>query len=101
MRCLVDLKLSTATRLTHIKGNTGLGKEAVFQLAKHNPSRIYLASRNASKGQDAIADIQKQLTSPVDIRYLPLDLSSFASIRAAATHFTTDAKAMLAAFEAP
>ncbi|EEP81150.1 predicted protein [Uncinocarpus reesii 1704] len=70
-------------------GNTGLGKETVFQLAKHNPTRIYLAARNTAKAQAAIADIQKHLSQPADIHHLPLDLSSFASIRAAADQFTS------------
>lgn len=71
-------------------GNAGLGKEAIFQLAQHNPSRIYLGARNATKAQDAIASIQEGLSSPVDIRHIPLDLASFKSIRAAAEKFNSD-----------
>ncbi|OJJ43066.1 hypothetical protein ASPZODRAFT_74945 [Penicilliopsis zonata CBS 506.65] len=71
-------------------GNTGLGKETVAQLARHNPSRIYLAARNETKASAAIASIQAQLSSTVDIRYLPLDLASFTSIRAAAEKFTSE-----------
>ncbi|KAL3473146.1 hypothetical protein BJX99DRAFT_234160 [Aspergillus californicus] len=70
-------------------GNTGLGKETIVQLAKHKPSRIYLAARTASKARDAIAVIHASLPT-VDIRYIPLDLTSFASIRAAATQFQAD-----------
>ena len=71
-------------------GNAGLGKEAILQLAQHNPSRIYLGARNATKAQDAIASIQEGLSSPVDIRHIPLDLASFKSIRAAAEKFNSD-----------
>lgn len=71
-------------------GNAGLGKEAILQLAQHNPSRIYLGARNATKAQDAIASIQEGLSSPVDIRHIPLDLASFKSIRAAAEQFNSD-----------
>ena len=71
-------------------GNTGLGKETILQLAKHNPSRIYMGARTESKARDAIASIQEQLSSPVDIRYIPLDLASFKSIRAAAEKFTSE-----------
>ncbi|PGH04190.1 hypothetical protein AJ79_07168 [Helicocarpus griseus UAMH5409] len=80
-------------------GNTGLGKETILQLAKHNPSRIYLAARSESKALAAISDIKSTLTTttttnpptPVpDIRHLPLDLSSFSSIHAAATTFTSE-----------
>ncbi|KAL4811453.1 hypothetical protein BDV18DRAFT_129380 [Aspergillus unguis] len=71
-------------------GNTGLGKETVLQLARHRPERIYLAARTASKAQDAIESIQKALLSPADIRHIPLDLASFASIRAAAKKFESE-----------
>ncbi|BCR89670.1 putative short-chain dehydrogenase/reductase family protein [Aspergillus chevalieri] len=73
-------------------GNIGLGKEAIIQLAKHNPSRIYLGARNATKAQDAIASIQETVSSHVDIRYIPLDLASFKSIRAAAGKFNSDSE---------
>ncbi|PWY83452.1 short-chain dehydrogenase/reductase family protein [Aspergillus heteromorphus CBS 117.55] len=70
-------------------GNTGLGKETILQLARHNPARIYLAARSATKAQDAITSIREQFPS-VDLRHIPLDLSSFQSIRAAAEKFTAD-----------
>ncbi|KAJ5180096.1 Short-chain dehydrogenase/reductase SDR [Penicillium capsulatum] len=71
-------------------GNVGLGKETILQLAQHGPARIYLAARTESKARDAIESIQTQLSSPVDIRFIPLDLCSFKSIRAAAAQFQTD-----------
>ena len=71
-------------------GNAGLGKETILQLAKHNPSRIYMGARTESKARAAIASIQEQLSSPVDIRHIPLDLASFKSIRAAAEKFTSE-----------
>lgn len=71
-------------------GNGGLGKETIRQLAKFNPSRIYLASRSEEKGRDAIASIKSELTSPVDIRVVKLDLTSFESIHAAAESFIAD-----------
>ncbi|KAF4212153.1 hypothetical protein CNMCM6805_002126 [Aspergillus fumigatiaffinis] len=71
-------------------GNTGLGKETILQLAHHRPSRIYLGARNATKARDAIADIQRQLSTSADIRHIPLDLASFASIRSAAEKFTSE-----------
>ncbi|KAL2216959.1 putative short-chain dehydrogenase/reductase family protein [Thermoascus aurantiacus ATCC 26904] len=70
--------------------NTGLGKETVLQLARHRPSVIYLAARNKTKAHNAIASIKENLSSPVDIRYMPLDLASFKSIRAAAEKFTSE-----------
>ncbi|KAJ5171129.1 uncharacterized protein N7500_003912 [Penicillium coprophilum] len=71
-------------------GNAGLGKETILQLAKHRPSRIYMAARTESKARGAIESLQSQLPSPADIRFLPLDLSSFKSIRAAADKFQSD-----------
>ncbi|EEH48576.1 uncharacterized protein PADG_04655 [Paracoccidioides brasiliensis Pb18] len=75
-------------------GNSGLGRETILELAKHNPSRIYLASRNEAKALSAIADIKSSFnteqSSTIDIRFLPLDLSSFQSIRAAASTFKSD-----------
>ncbi|KAL4814301.1 hypothetical protein BDW67DRAFT_186863 [Aspergillus spinulosporus] len=72
------------------KGNTGLGKETVLQLARHRQERIYLAARTAVKATEAIASIQKALPHPADIRHIPLDLASFASIRAAAKQFQAE-----------
>ncbi|PTU17038.1 hypothetical protein P175DRAFT_0467401 [Aspergillus ochraceoroseus IBT 24754] len=71
-------------------GNTGLGRETVLQLAQHNPSRIYLGARNATKAQNAISSIQDTLPSPEDIRHIPLDLASFKSIRAAVEKFQSE-----------
>ncbi|KAI9831530.1 MAG: hypothetical protein M1826_003420 [Phylliscum demangeonii] len=67
-------------------GNTGLGKESVLQLAKHRPAHIFLGARNAAKGHAAIADIHAAVPD-ARITFLPLDLSSFASIAAAAQTF--------------
>ncbi|GAB1318104.1 Retinol dehydrogenase 12 [Madurella fahalii] len=66
-------------------GNAGLGKSAIQQLAAHSPARIYLASRDASRAQSAIADITRAVPSAGSIiKPLSLDLTSFASIKAAA-----------------
>jgi len=68
-------------------GNSGLGAESVLQLAKHNPSRIYLAARSESKARSAIAEIMERVPKAA-ITFLELDLSSFASIKAAADTVT-------------
>ena len=63
--------------------NTGLGKQSALELAKHNPSEIWMAARNAEKGNAAVADVETQ--SPgVSASFLELDLSSFSSIKTAA-----------------
>lgn len=72
-------------------GNTGLGKEAVRQLAKHNPSRIYLAARTPSKGEAAVAEIKGAVPS-AQIIFLPLDLASFGSISSAVNLFKAQSK---------
>ncbi|EXJ65127.1 hypothetical protein A1O7_01467 [Cladophialophora yegresii CBS 114405] len=66
-------------------GNTGIGKETILQLAKHRPRKLFLAARTQSKAQDAIAEIRSAISpKTVDIEYLQLDLSSLASVKAAA-----------------
>ncbi|KAL1622977.1 hypothetical protein SLS56_008515 [Neofusicoccum ribis] len=68
-------------------GNSGLGLETVRQLAKHNPTRIYLATRSKEKGEAAIKQIQESNRTAAPISFLSLDLSSFESIKAAAKTF--------------
>lgn len=69
-----------------LAGNTGLGKETVLQLAKHNPKEIYLAARTPSKAEAAIEDIKKVVPNG-NISYLKMDLTSFSSIKEAAEEF--------------
>lgn len=90
---VVVIPILELLRLMRQAGNTGLGKQTILQLAKHHPARIYLAARNEEKGRDAIESIQATLGSDgpsVDIRYLPLDLASFKSIRSAASQFASE-----------
>ena len=69
-------------------GNTGLGYEAIKQIAAHSPSHIYLAARSPSKGEAAVQEIKKAHPD-AHITYLPLDLTSFASIATATRTFTS------------
>lgn len=64
-------------------GNSGLRKEPVFQMAKHDPYRIVMASRSQSKAEAAIKEIQLKVPG-ARIDFLSIDLSSFDSIRKAA-----------------
>jgi NAD(P)-dependent dehydrogenase (short-subunit alcohol dehydrogenase family) len=64
-------------------GNAGIGKEAITQLAKHSPSKIYLGARSADKAAAAIKDI-KAAVPDTPIEHVPLDLSSLKSVQAAA-----------------
>ncbi|TVY59892.1 putative oxidoreductase [Fusarium oxysporum f. sp. cubense] len=67
-------------------GNAGIGKQSALALSKHQPSEIWIAARNAKKAETAIAEI-KQQSPGVDVRFLELDLSSFASVKSAAQTF--------------
>jgi NAD(P)-dependent dehydrogenase (short-subunit alcohol dehydrogenase family) len=64
-------------------GNSGLGKESILQLAKHNPRQIIMAARSQSKAEAAIVEIETAVPG-TKIAFLPLDLSSFNSIKKAA-----------------
>lgn len=83
--------MSNSTKLIPCEGNTGLGYEAIKALASHEPAHIYLASRTESKATAAIADIQK-IHPSTKISYLPLDLTSFASVRSAAETFQKESQ---------
>lgn len=63
--------------------NTGLGKQTVLELAKHNPSEIYLTARSADKAKEAINEIQHAVPKS-RITFLQLDLNSLASVCTAA-----------------
>ena len=85
---------SLAGKVILITGaNTGLGKATALALAKHAPLQIWMAARDASKGKAAVADVQA--SSPgVDVRFLQMDLASFASIKSAAATFLASAQGL-------
>lgn len=68
-------------------GNVGLGRETISHLAQHNPSKIYLAARNASKAEIAIAELQALTPDCPPITFIHCDLSSFSSIQSCAREF--------------
>ncbi|SPO06432.1 related to retinol dehydrogenase 12 [Cephalotrichum gorgonifer] len=70
-------------------GNSGLGKESIKQLAKHNPTKIYMGARSVDKAREAILDIKKEVPS-ADISILEVDLASFSSIKTAADAFLSE-----------
>ncbi len=59
--------------------NTGIGYHTALELARKN-AQVIVASRNPSKGQEAVTRIQ-EATGNHHVRFLPLDLSSLASVR--------------------
>jgi retinol dehydrogenase-12 len=68
-------------------GNSGLGKHSILELAKHNPTEIWLGTRNINRGQEAVDEIKRQLPSAPPIKILQMDLSSLGSVREAAKTF--------------
>ena len=74
-------------------GNEGLGKQTVLQLATHSPTKIYLAARNPSKAEAARDEIQSKASAAnnncAPITLLNLDLSSFESVKKAASEVKT------------
>lgn len=75
----------------NFQGNTGLGYEAIKALAPHKPAHIYLAARTASKANAAIESLRSSSPDTL-VTHIPLDLTSFASIRAAADDFTSQSQ---------
>ncbi|KAM0349146.1 hypothetical protein HYE67_003036 [Fusarium culmorum] len=68
--------------------SSGLGKESALQLAKHNPATIFVTARTEKRGNAAIKEIQDAVPNfKGQIKFLELDLSSFASIQKGATAF--------------
>lgn len=67
-------------------GNLGLGKQTALDLAKHSPSELWIAARSADAGNAAVEEIKK-VSPGVQVNFLPLDLSSFKSVKEAARTF--------------
>ncbi|KAF4967692.1 hypothetical protein FSARC_4752 [Fusarium sarcochroum] len=67
--------------------NTGLGKATAIELAKHSPAHVYLTSRNSTKGNTALDEVKLAASEGTKASLLELDLTNFASIKAAAAEF--------------
>lgn len=68
-------------------GNSGFGLETIRQLSKHSSAHIYLAARSKEKAEVAIQSITKFAGEAASVSFLPLDLSSFESIKSSAQTF--------------
>lgn len=64
-------------------GNTGLGKAAALELAKHNPSHIFIGSRSEEKARTAIAEIVAAVPT-AQLTPIYMDLASLTSVEVAA-----------------
>ncbi|KAM0549940.1 hypothetical protein ACHAPJ_009187 [Fusarium lateritium] len=67
--------------------NTGIGKAAAIELAKHSPAHVYLTSRNSTKGNAVLTEVKRTASEGTKTSLLELDLTSFESIKAAAAEF--------------
>jgi retinol dehydrogenase-12 len=73
-------------------GNTGIGLATAIALARDG-GRVFIACRNPTAGEAAVARIKAESgtgtaeTGDADVRLLPLDLASLASVRACAAAF--------------
>lgn len=63
--------------------NSGIGQQTAIELARHDPAQIWVAARTVSSGQETVEEIQAAGPN-VDVRFVQIDLASFASIKAAA-----------------
>jgi len=63
--------------------NSGTGKACAIELAKHNPKCLFLSARSRAKFDDALKDVKKAAPD-AKVKFLELDLSSFASVKQAA-----------------
>jgi retinol dehydrogenase 12 len=68
-------------------GNSGIGKETAAALADMG-AQVIIAARNPKKAAAAIAEIEKRVPD-AKVEHIPLDLASFASVRAFADSFTS------------
>lgn len=63
-------------------GTGGVGKQAVLQLAAHNPSQIFFTGRNKSAAESIISSAAS--SSSTKLTFLPMELTSLKDIKATA-----------------
>ncbi|KAF2800200.1 NAD(P)-binding protein [Melanomma pulvis-pyrius CBS 109.77] len=69
-------------------GTAGIGASSVTLLAAHSPLHIYFSGRNATAGSALISNLQAAHPS-VGLTFVPMDLTSLASVKSALKkHFT-------------
>lgn len=68
-------------------GNSGIGKEAAIGVARAG-AQVIVAARNPAKAAAAVAEIEQSADAKGRVETIPIDLASFASVRAFAETFT-------------
>ncbi|KFA60686.1 hypothetical protein S40285_05053 [Stachybotrys chlorohalonatus IBT 40285] len=77
-------------------GTSGVGLEAVLQLAKHNPGHLFFTGRNQASASAVIA----KCPPGARVTFLACDFTSLASVRDAAARFEAQAGGRLDVFVA-
>jgi NAD(P)-dependent dehydrogenase (short-subunit alcohol dehydrogenase family) len=67
-------------------GNSGIGKQTALELAGMG-ANVVIAARNSTKAAAAVKEIQAETHAGARVETLPIDLASFASVRAFADAF--------------
>lgn len=67
-------------------GTAGLGRETIISLASHSPARIYFSGRSQSSADKLIQELKTKQPA-IPLTFIKADLTSFASIKAAAADF--------------
>ncbi|KAI0794530.1 NAD(P)-binding protein [Fomes fomentarius] len=68
-------------------GNTGIGKEIIKELLKHN-AKVYMAARSRDKALKAIEELKAETGK--EAHYIQLDLTSLTSVRKAVQDFLSN-----------
>ena len=68
-------------------GNSGIGKEAAIGIARAG-ANVVVAARNPAKAAAALTEIEARADARGRVETIPIDLASFASVRAFADAFT-------------
>ncbi|OAA32154.1 NAD(P)-binding domain protein [Moelleriella libera RCEF 2490] len=64
-------------------GNNGLGRQSVCEYARHNPKHLFVGARNVAAAQAVVDEVHRYMPDAA-LSVLPLDLTSFRSVQAAA-----------------
>ncbi|ETN41057.1 uncharacterized protein HMPREF1541_02992 [Cyphellophora europaea CBS 101466] len=85
-----DIPSLTGKTILVTGANAGLGYQSVHDLAKHQPAHIIMAARSIAKAEEATRKLRETIPGlNTQFTPLPMDLSSLASVHAAAVALVT------------